>query len=1057
MAKSKSVTKINFIKCPHLKIYILTTALISLLSLNTAAVLTHPAAAASADAVRWTKVNIPTEGKGGNWVLADGSDVQHVTIASNGTLYAYGKALTYTLYHSTDDGRSWSHTGNVQDAIVGIATPPNDTSTIYYATSSAVYRSTNGGKTFYSLPASPGGAGSNNIEITSIDVTWLNHNIIAIGTRDTDITEFGGVYTLDEQDITPGWTDTNLGSYDVYAVAFSPNYTADRQLVAVITDETDTLVTTKIGDAGWGTTIGNARLDKDNSGIPTPVAVAAPAAIAFPGDYDSDISSGSCVQFVAIDTDTGEGDVYKVSGAQAPSDSAATDLNTGSAGGLSNIDVTGLAVSGEAPTISILAGAADSAQTYFSADGGESWKRSHKEPTGGSQTCVLMAPDFSDTGKAYAATSGDESAFSVSQDNGDTWNQVSLIDTDISTIVDLAPSPRYSQDNTLFMLTFGGKYSLWRSLDGGDTWQRILASALADIDSINLVDLPPQYGDNSQTVFIAGQSDGKPAIWKSTDNGQDFRCQFTHDPATQATIPVNTWVVVDDTTLFIGSHDGSNGLVYLTTNSGFFYSEGATAGSQTLNSIALSPHYEQDETILIGNTNGWVYWSDNNGTSFEPLPTDAASPPLTDPITVVFDPDFDSNNTVYAASSDDGKGVYRFIIGTSTDWESIDSTLPDGARLNQLTVASDGTLYAANSNADGGTERCLNPTYSLGPTFQTVTRGLSDGAKLSGLWQSDHRLWSIDTANIRLITFKDTLTSPVTVTSPDNKASGTGSIIDHTIRNISLDWETLEGADSYQWQLDYDTDLSSVPSGFEDNTKASSARVPALEPATTYYWRVRASAPVLSPWSEKWSFTTSLDTEAIALRLEIPQAGASGVPVKPVFQWTAVAGADAYELLVSTDANFTYPSIIKKDDYALSTTAWQCDLSLDHDTTYYWKVRAISDNSRSAWSAAGAFTTESPPIAIQAAPAKPALTPPAELSEPASTRLTPLPIPPPMQITPPAPAVPPAQDSPPAPAPATSQPLNMPNWIIYLIGALLLTIILTLIIILTLVLVIRRH
>ena len=118
---------------------------------------------------------------------------------------------------------------------------------------------------------------------------------------------------------------------------------------------------------------------------------------------------------------------------------------------------------------------------------------------------------------------------------------------------------------------------------------------------------------------------------------------------------------------------------------------------------------------------------------------------------------------------------------------------------------------------------------------------------------------------------------------------------------------------------------------------------------------------MLSPWSDKWSFTTSLDTEAIALRLESPAAGASGVPVKPVFQWTAVAGADAYELLVSTDANFANPSIIKKDDYALSATAWQCDLSLNYDTTYYWKVRAISASTRSAWSAVGAFTTESPP------------------------------------------------------------------------------------------------
>ena len=181
---------------PCLKTFIPVTGLILLISLNTTTISTYQAAASS-DAVKWTKVNIPTEGEAGDWVLADGSDVQHLTIAKDGTLYAYGQGLHYTLYKSTDDGGSWSHIGNVQDTIVGIATSPDDANTIYYATSSAVYRSTDGGETFDSLPANPGRAGTHNIEITSLDVAWLNSNIIAISTRDTDSPEFGGVYTLE--------------------------------------------------------------------------------------------------------------------------------------------------------------------------------------------------------------------------------------------------------------------------------------------------------------------------------------------------------------------------------------------------------------------------------------------------------------------------------------------------------------------------------------------------------------------------------------------------------------------------------------------------------------------------------------------------------------------------------------------------------------------------------------------------------------------------------------------------------------------------------------------
>ncbi len=84
--------------------------------------------------VKWLRNNIPTEGKAGNWVLANGSDIEHLTTAIDGTLYAYGENLPNTLYKSADAGSNWSYTGEVTGAIVGIATAPDDASVIYYAT-----------------------------------------------------------------------------------------------------------------------------------------------------------------------------------------------------------------------------------------------------------------------------------------------------------------------------------------------------------------------------------------------------------------------------------------------------------------------------------------------------------------------------------------------------------------------------------------------------------------------------------------------------------------------------------------------------------------------------------------------------------------------------------------------------------------------------------------------------------------------------------------------------------------------------------------------------------
>ncbi len=1012
---------------------------------------------ASPEPLRWIKVNTPAGGEAGNWVLAGGSDITHLALASDGTLYASLQGLTCTLYRSADGGLRWASIGNVNDTIIDLAVSPLDGNKVYYTTTSTVYRSVNGGKSFAALPDNPGGAGAGHVEITSLDVTGLSDSIIAVATRDTDSSQYGGVFILDEANVIPSWVDTGIGSYDVYAVTFSPDYASDRQLIAVMTDESDTFVASKIGEAGWGAATGNARLNRDNTVPPTPVALAGPAVVAFPRNYSADNVPGSSLFFVGINTGTGEGDVYKIIDTEAPALSMATDLNTDQEYGLNNMDITGLTAVGDYPATLLIAGEANSSRTYASNDAGLNWTRSRKEPSGDAVTCMLAAPDFATTGRVYAATSGTNSALSLSRDSGVTWNQLSLIDTTIDTIIDLAPSPRYLTDNTLFMLTFGGGYSLWRSQDGGNTWERILASQPGGSNTLTLIGLPPRYGDDSRTIFVAGKNNGSPAVWQSSDDGQNYRCRLTRDPVTGAAFSIDVWAIIDESSFFIGSYDSSRGLVYLTTNSGFIYNEGTPVGDQVLNSLAVSPFYQQDGIILAGSVNGWVFCSTDNGASFRPLPGDATSPPLTGPVTIAFDPRFDNNQTVYAAGDSTDGSIYRFRIPTSQEWLNNDATLPAGATIIRLAIASEGTLYAANSHADGGLERCLSPAATTSPEFETVTRYLPDGAILSGLWQSGHHIWSIDTVSTRLLTFYDTLKAPVVLVAPDNRASGIGSLGDNTVRNITLDWETQEGVTSYQWQCDYSSEFSSVPASLEGTTSASSVRLPALEPATTYHWRVRASAPVLSPWSEKRSFTTGLDTVVIALKPESPTAGASGVPVKPAFQWTAITGASTYELLVATDADFSHPAIIRTEQYAVPTNAWQCDVSLDYQTTYYWKVRAVSDSTRSAWSATGVFTTGSAPVESAEPPVLPVLSPAA----PPEMVPAPSPVPAaslpatstPLQINPAPASLPPQGIS---ALPAFDQSLDLPAWIIYLMLGLLATVVLALVIILAMVLKMRR-
>ncbi|MDD4859539.1 MAG: hypothetical protein PHR56_04975 [Dehalococcoidales bacterium] len=1002
------------------------------LALLIALIIPRSFAAAEIEGNKWLKVSIPAEGPGGNCVLAGGSDVQHITLGADGALYACGKGLTYTLYKSPDGGSGWAATGNVQHNIAAIAASPGDADFICYATTSSVYLSRDGGKNFDALPAAPGGAGSGNIEITSLAVAQADSHIVIAGTRDTDNGQFGGVYTLDAGQVVPAWVNTNIGSYDVCAMAASPNFTADRQIVAVVTDETDTFVITRRANTAWGADTGRARLNKDNTGGSI---AAASAAIAFPEDYEADASSDTCIQFIGVSTGGNTGDVYKVVGAPSPEASSATDLNAGMAYAQGNLDITGLAAKGNAVGATLLAGAASSTRVCLSDDSGKNWRKTRKEPSGGSKTYLLHSPDKS---RIYAATSGTESGFSVSKD-GTIWNQTGLIDTSITSILEAAPSPRYAQDSTLFLLTFGGKHSLWRTLNGGLSWERIFSSNLTGVDSLSLIRISPQYGMTGKVVFLAGVSATSPAIWKSNDNGQSFNSNLAIDPVSRAAIPVDVWVLVNDSEFFIGSYDGSKGLVYHTVNSGFTYEPGATAGSLVLRSIALSPNYAAGGTILAGNSGGWVYSSNDRGNSFKPLPADAATAPLIGDTYVAFDAGFAQSRIIYASSNTADKGVYRFTIGTSSMWERIDGTLPAGARLKQLTVSSDGLLYVANGKAGGGMERCLDPTFPLNPGFETVTRGLAATATLSGMWQSGDRLWSIDTAVPQLLTFRESMATQVTLVSPADGAPGVGTVNNHNITNVSLDW-VANGATTYQWQLDYDTDFSSVPAGFEDTTQASTVRLPALEPATTYYWRVRATAPDLNPWSARRSFTTSLSDETVALRAESPAAGAKDVPVSPLFQWSAVSGADSYELLAATDSAFNNPEVTRVGDYALSATAWQCNVNLKFGTTYYWKVRARTASSRSDWSSVSTFTT-----GLETTPQETTLTPTPAIPQlpvtPNPTLPSPVYLPHQPQVAPSNPALTPEPLLlPPSLPPAAPGP-ELPGWMMYLMGGLILAVI----------------
>jgi len=333
----------------------------------------------AADTVQWTTVNIPAEGStGGLWKLANGSDIRYLTMANDGTLYCYANpaGTTHTLFRSSDGGRSWTTPGKVTDVIIDIAVLPQNDATIYYATAARIYKSEDGGNTFVALPPSPGGAGSGNVSISSIDVVRVGDgNVVAVSTIDTDTAQFGGVYLLEDRPLMADWVNTGIGNYDVYRVAFSPNYNVDCQIIAIASNEVDTIASSKLYNGNWGQNISNARI----AGI-----VPSAANIAFPNSYN--YLSGAASFFLGIDSGLNKGDVYTIGNTIIPTVYTAADLHIGSAYGINAVDIGGLAISGS----TILAGCAGSAGVYLSNDGGMSWVQCTRAPTGQSGTCILL-------------------------------------------------------------------------------------------------------------------------------------------------------------------------------------------------------------------------------------------------------------------------------------------------------------------------------------------------------------------------------------------------------------------------------------------------------------------------------------------------------------------------------------------------------------------------------------------------------------------------------------------------------------------------------------------
>jgi photosystem II stability/assembly factor-like uncharacterized protein len=890
---------------------------------------------------RWLQAGTPGQGAEHGWLIASGSDIICLAADSKGILYAAVTGMPSNLYRSFDDGQSWQAIGNDTDIIIDIAVAADDT--LYYATSDRIFKSVNDRNIV--LTSLPGSLTDPDTVITSLDVSLYNDSYaVLVGTKNKNSGQFGGAYVI-YGDVLMQWQDLGLAGSDVYSVAFSPRFREDNVIVALTCNETDTCITWKQGSSAWGRNLGNAVLKDGETG--NPVVITETAEIVFPDDYCSDVDSGRCVLYTALNSGTNNGDVYVVYGQQNPRQSIAEDLDVAKFYGEDSIDITGFDICGSIGDIYMMAGTSSTANIYISSDGGNNWRQSIKPPSGERQTAILLSADCENNGKVYSATAGNESAFSVSYDYGINWNQCGLIDTTFDIIKDAAVSPAFDKDETVFLLSSGDRYSIWRSTDSCCNWQRIFLGSADSYTDIEKIALSPKYGNQSHVLYFYGSENGNPTLWKTSDDGNNFSSR-------SMPFPVDCWEIIDDDSFYIAGFDGTNALLYRSVDSGDHYKYKSSAGNQSLISLELSPDYPVDETILAANYSGEVYLSTDRGITFTTLGNASSQ----GNVITAFDAAYSLNGIIYASGNMEDNGIYRFTVGESLNWESIDTTLPYQSIIGDLEVSGNGVLYAINCQHignGGGIERCIDP--ASGHSFETFANGLDTGIKLTGGWLSGNTLWAIDIINKSLLYFKDDLSGEVILSSPSDCKIVKGTVSGDTIKNILLDWELMKGASGYLWQLSDDADFSTASIIAEGTTSAGSVKLNPLAPDETYYWRVRVVTPLLSRWSETWSFTPQAVINLGTPVLESPAAGDINIPIYTMFQWTAVDGAERYELEIATRYDFTSPVVILAGTAAIPVNAWQNPNQFMYSTTYFWRVRAVNSDSIGDWSGVGVFAT----------------------------------------------------------------------------------------------------
>jgi hypothetical protein len=437
------------------------------------------------------------------------------------------------------------------------------------------------------------------------------------------------------------------------------------------------------------------------------------------------------------------------------------------------------------------------------------------------------------------------------------------------------------------MATFStfGPEGIWRSAGEplGTYWSRIYSMRTSS--DMVLLRLSPDYSNDYTIYAVEADSDNQTLMAVSHNRGNTWKKRYVQGP-------VIDMIAASKDTLYMAL---PGGYVRKSTDGGLTWGTAVLTALDNINMLAIADNGD----LLAGSTDSKVAYSTDNGTSFVKIEIPIGIP--TGFVQVMADADYSRNNMIYAADNFTDRGVWRWTIGRSMEWEQIDeeiTALNPGQIISGLITGPEGTLYPLRAerpkpdnrtmlseNHTGGMNRTLNPTADpvINIEWDIVNRTLTDNRtsfepgqlkffnnppwlKLSGN-SNENDLWTIDTANLAIgddtaliYRFRDTLCKVGPWIDKSPKEIGSDPVSGRN-QQVDLAWEQLSLSDRYDLQIAKDPtfdlridpaisnsdNISSVTGSIHIRTDPVNVTSPAVwlspgslpEAGSDYYWRVR--------------------------------------------------------------------------------------------------------------------------------------------------------------------------------------------------------------------------